>query len=539
MATLTKDKGKKNFFGKTKKSRDNNYHSRGRLLLDSQSSSTGTFRIFEEESNRAITMTPMNSEQLLKIYAETADMRKQFELLRRTTIEEMKQLPNQASEWASVASKALNASQTEIAMLKSKLAMEMANRKKLLVEVQDLRGTVRVYCRPRPITTSCSTKEGQKQISSILSVPSHEVGLLHREFVVKNGPTHPMSFDFDRMFTSNASQRDIYAEMEELVLTTLDGYNSCLLAFGQNGCGKTHSLFGDFKISLGASAEEEPQVEITDHGIHLLAMQQIFTVSKKRRERFQDSFTLTIVEIYDEKLTDLVASTEMGLAHLDSKNISSDASRLNQENKLEIRTNIDGETIVQGLIAIPIESYEDVENVWKQSLAQRAKRVQQRGRKLRSYEASAHVIATLHVTSINSVTGVGTLSKVQFVDLAASDVVPRRSSHSYRSRSTTPTDNILAPIGNSNEWKFANKSIAQLADVVNARYQFSRSVPYRNSTLTHLLQDSLEADTKVLLLACVSSDAKDLQNTANTMRFAAKMKKVMIGKATKHTMSFA
>ena len=538
---VTKEKGKKSFFSKSKKSKENNQSSRGRLLLDTQSSSTRNFGNFSQDgtSDRAMTITSLNSEQLLKVHAETANMKKQFELLRRTTLEEMKQLPNQAKEWANAASKALDASQTEVTMLKNKLAMEMANRKKLLGEVQDLRGTVRVYCRPRPITMISSTEDGSKCLSSIISVPSHEVGLLHRELVVKNGPSSPMSFDFDRIFTSNATQRDIYAEMEELTLTALDGYNACLIAFGQNGCGKTHSLFGEFTVGqVATDSEMEPEITISDYGIHLLAMQQIFTVSKKRRERFQDSFTLTIVEIYDDKLTDLVACTEIGMSNQDDKRGNSEISEEKQEKKLEIRTNIDGETVVQGLTTIPIESYEDVENVWKQSLAQRAQRVQQMGRKLRSYNASTHVIATLHVSSINSVTGVGTLGKVQFVDLAASDVIPRRSSLSYR-RSTTPTDNILAPIGNSNEWKYANRSIAQLADVVNARYQYSRSVPYRNSTLTHLLQDSLESDTKVLLLACISSDAKDLQNTANTLRFAAKMKKIMIGKATKHTMSFA
>ncbi len=542
---ISKEKGKKKFFGKTKKTRDGN-NSRGRLLLDTQSSSAGIFADFNDEAslNQTSTMTSLHNEQLLTVNAETANMRKQFELLRRTTLDELSQLPNQAKEWANVASKALTASQSEVKMLKNKLAMEMANRRKLLGEVQDLRGAVRVYCRPRPMTSHHPFEDGSSP-ASIISVPSHEVGLLHREIVLQNGIAGPMSFDFDRMFTSNTTQRDIYAEMEELVLSSLDGYNSCLVAFGQNGCGKTHSLIGDFSIIRNGETNDEPNVEISDCGIHLLAMQQIFTVSKKRRERFQDYFTMTIVEIHDEKIIDSVADTDIALS---SGQIVKDSDKYNASNsqtssskndrKLEIRTNIDGETIVQGLITVPVKSYEDVEEVWKQSLAQRAKRVEQLGKKLHSYEASTHVIVTLRVVSTNSVTGVGTVGKVQFVDLAASDVIPKRGSTSSKSKST-PMDNMLAPIGNTNEWKYANKSIAQLADVVNARYQFSRTAPYRNSTLTHLLNDSLESDTKVLLLACVSSDARDLQNTANTMRFAAKMKKVIVGKATKHTVSFA
>ena len=542
-----KEKSKKKFFGKSKKPRDMS-NSSGRLLLESESSSALVYANYNDDTpqNPPGTTTPLHSQQLLQIHAETADMKKQFELLRRTTIDELQQLPNQAKVWANAASKALLASQTEVTMLKNRLAMEMANRRKLLGEVQDLRGSVRVYCRPRPITSHNLLEDGTSPVS-IISVPSHEVGLLHRELIPQTGNTSPMSFDFDRMFTSNTTQRDVYAEMEELVLTSLDGYNSCLMAFGQNGCGKTHSLVGDFSITQSDGVEGEPRVEILDRGIHLLAMQQIFTVSNRRHDRFQDSFTMTMVEIHDEKLTDLMAETDIAISngHIIRENdrsrsgSNSHTTGSKLEKKLEIRTNIDGETIVQGLVSVPIESYEDVEQVWKQSLSQRAKRVQQMGKKLRSYEASTHIIITLQVVSTNSITGVGTIGKVQFIDLAASDVVPRRSSMSSKSRSTTPMDNILAPIGNTNEWKFANKSITQLSDVVNARYQFSRSVPYRNSTLTHLLLDSLESDTKVLLLACVSSDAKDLQNTANTMRFAAKMKKVIVGKATKHTVSFA
>ena len=254
---MSKDKNKKIFFGKSKKSRTGD-NSRGRLLLDSQTSSTGrlllgaqtsssgTFTNYNDDVSQNTGISQLHSEQLLKIHAETVNMKKQFELLKRTTIDEIQQLPNQASEWASIASKALNSSQTEVAMLKKKLAMEMANRRKLLGEVQDLKGAVRVYCRPRPITAQ-AVDDGTTPVS-IISVPSHEVGLLHREFVLKNGINTPMSFELDRMFTSNTTQRDLYAEMEELVLSSLDGYNSCLMAFGQNGCGKTHSLIGDFSI---------------------------------------------------------------------------------------------------------------------------------------------------------------------------------------------------------------------------------------------------------------------------------------------------
>ena len=113
--------------------------------------------------------------------------------------------------------------------------------------------------------------------------------------------------------------------------------------------------------------------------------------------------------------------------------------------------------------------------------------------------------------------GVGTVGKLQFVDLAGSDLLSRRtSSSSSKSSSTTKShmDALLTGVGNNTEWRFANKSLATMCDVVNARCQFARSVPYRNSTLTHLLRDSFEGDAKVLLVCCISSDIDDIQVNA-------------------------
>merc|ERR1712205_43703 len=112
--------------------------------------------------------------------------------------------------------------------------------------------------------------------------------------------------------------------------------------------------------------------------------------------------------------------------------------------------------------------------------------------------------------------------------MASSDVVHgSKSSREDRERA------LLASV-EEDDTQFGNKSIDALNDVVNARIQFDRSVPYRNATLTHLLRDSLEADTKVLLMCCVSSERANVADTLGALRFASRMQKVAIGKATKH-----
>jgi kinesin family protein C2/C3 len=171
---------------------------------------------------------------------------------------------------------------------------------------------------------------------------------------------------------------------------------------------------------------------------------------------------------------------------------------------------------VQGLVSIRINSFEDVCQIWQETIANRLQRLQMQGSDFRSYERNSNVITTIHIQSTNIATGVGTEGRLQFVDMAASNILPTSSENRGR---------VV---------KFSNKSIDAFNDVVDARCQFDRSVPYRNSTLTHLLRDSLEADAKVLLLCCVSSDEADMDNTLGALRFASRIQSVSVGKATKH-----
>lgn len=422
---------------------------------------------------------------------------------------------------------------SELDRLRFKLAMESATRRKLLAEVQDLRGTVRVYCRPRMPTKNFST----------ISTPSQEVLLLHRERAtfMTEGTTNntPLSYGFDGILDSDLTQKELYDEMEAVCLSALDGYNVCMISYGQSGSGKTYTLLGD--VQYGSKGE----VDISNYGIHLRAAEQFFSVLERRSDRYKETIEFSLVEVSDERLSDLLVGTELGETQgrvegskrggrrrIDSNDGT--ASNSEKPPRLEIKTNRDGETTVHGLLSVRVVCFEDIVNLWKQSLGKRRQRLQESGIDITEHDAISHVIGTLKVQSTNVATGVATTGKIQFVDLAAANVIPRRSTGSVSKKASTP-ESIMSGVGNNMEWKFANRSIATLTEVVNARSQFLRSVPYRNSTITHLLSDSLEADTKVVLVACVSSDLKDMQETACTLKFAQTMRRVVVGKATKHS----
>ena len=526
----------------------------------------GGMSLSSSDGHDVIVVDQEFTEEVLRLHVETGIVRHQYELLRRATADELRSLPASAEQWANQVAKALSANQAELSRLRQKLAVESATRRRLLHEVQDLRGVVRVYCRPRPlvledVVSSPTSLSGNTGTKPILSVSSQETLLLHRDRLPNCQDSSPLSFEFDGIF-HDKQQKAVYSEMEELVLGVLDGYNVCIMAYGQTGSGKTHSILGDVHYTVD-SGDTDVKVDILDEGIQLQGVKQLFTVSERRSERYQDVFSFTIVEVHDERLIDLVAGTEMGEAQgrvefddslsssrrssknrkrvasedegsAFSKNANSAGSKGNKT-KLEIRTNHDGDTVVQGLISVPVHSYDDVLKVWHQALSLRAARVVEQDAELSEHQAESHVIATLKVVSTNIATGIGTVGKIHFVDLAGADLTTKRPPVNAAKTKPTSPDPILSGVGNNSEWKYVNKSLATLSEVVHARCQFNRSVPYRNSTLTHLLRDSLEADTKVLMLVCVSSDPKDAQATASALRFASRMRRVNIGKATKHT----
>jgi hypothetical protein len=89
-------------------------------------------------------------DQIQSLRSQAEVVRRQYELLRRATADELRSLPESAQMWVNQVSQAISANQSELSYLRQKLAVESATRRRLLHEVQDLRGVVRVYCRPRP-----------------------------------------------------------------------------------------------------------------------------------------------------------------------------------------------------------------------------------------------------------------------------------------------------------------------------------------------------------------------------------------------------
>ncbi|KAL3807176.1 hypothetical protein ACHAXA_006031 [Cyclostephanos tholiformis] len=470
--------------------------------------------------SKSLSLNLATKERFESLRQELVSLRKQFELVRRTSVDEILLLRRQSENWSKQASRAITAVTAETDFLREKFAAEAAMRLKLLNALQDIRGTVRVYCRPKPSVRIL----GSGASKPIFKIPTHDT-------LVLNEDSSPISFKYDRVFSPGASQYEVFSELEEPLISSLDGFNVTLLAFGQGGSGKTHTLLGD--VVMDENGNDLPTLK--SYGVQLQAILQLFTIAGHRTDRYKDAFSMTIVEVHNEKLFDLLACTrsaekdgEIIMCETRDRQIKrrESGSEAWPKGKLEIRTNIDGNTVVQGLVSIPIKSFEDVLKIWQESIANRAEQVRRQGSDWEKHGRKTNVITTIHVTSVNIATGVGTEGRLQFVDMAASDVAQSVSKVKENFDAKSCID--------EEDTQFANKSIVAFNEVINARCQFDRSVPYRNSTLTHLLRDSLEADTKVLLLCCVSSDESNIEDTISALRFASRIQKVSIGKATKH-----
>ncbi len=143
--------------------------------------------------------------------------------------------------------------------------------------------------------------------------------------------------------------------MHEVCLSALDGYNVCAIAYGQTGSGKTNTILGDITT-------QNQEISIENHGLQLQVMKQLFSVAEHRSDRFKDVFSLTIVEVYNERLADLLASTQASArGHVvlaDSKRKSQrsleDDTTSSRPAKLEILTDVHGVTVMQGAVSLEI-----------------------------------------------------------------------------------------------------------------------------------------------------------------------------------------
>ncbi|RLN53182.1 hypothetical protein BBJ29_001721 [Phytophthora kernoviae] len=344
---------------------------------------------------------------------------------------------------------------------------EMKERKRLFNLVQELKGNIRVLCRVRPISKS-EIAQGSKMICKFAP---EEITLSGEKGKVK-------TWEFDHVFDMGSAQDQLFSEVKPLVTSILDGYSVCIFAYGQTGSGKTFTMSGP---------ADNP-------GINTRSLQELFERKSERAKEYQDELTVSIMEIYNEQIRDLLAQ---------------DAANTN----LQVRQGPTG-NFVPGLTVVPVQALSEVFELIKRGNKNRSTHATD----MNEHSSRSHSILSIQLKSLNIVTNTVASGKLFLVDLAGSERLSKTGAEGLRLK----------------EAQNINKSLSALGDVIAARASKAKHVPYRNSSLTYLLQDALGGDSKTLMVACASPVDYNTEETFCTLNFAARTRSVEMGKATKN-----
>lgn len=336
--------------------------------------------------------------------------------------------------------------------------------------VQDLKGNIRVYCRVRP-SFNCLSNNVIEFIG--------EDGLLMILDPLKSKKDGRKVFRFNRVFGPAAKQDDVFKDIQPLIRSVMDGYNVCIFAYGQTGSGKTHTMNGP---SGGPDK---------DFGINYLALNDLFKIQNVRKD-IDYEINVQMVEIYNEQVRDLLVA--------ESSNT-----------KLEIRScTSDTGLSLPDATRHSVKSTDDVLNLMKLGELNRVVTFTA----MNNRSSRSHSILTVYVHGKDNA-GSTIRSCLHLVDLAGSERVDK---------SEVTGDRLK-------EAQYINKSLSCLGDVIMALAHKNSHIPYRNSKLTLLLQDSLGGHAKTIMFAHVSPEEDSFCETLSTLKFAQSVSTVELGAA--------
>ncbi|KAM3253832.1 hypothetical protein ACQJBY_047746 [Aegilops geniculata] len=364
--------------------------------------------------------------------------------------------------------------ESEFKDLKEKFSEEAKERKDLYNKLIELKGNIRVFCRCRPLNTE-ETAEGA---SMAIDFDSAKDG----ELIVRGHVSSKKVFKFDSVFNPEEDQEKVFEKTAPFATSVLDGFNVCIFAYGQTGTGKTFTMEG----TEGA------------RGVNYRILDELFRVVKDRHDLFQYEITVSALEVYNEQIHDLLLTgSQPGTT----------------TKRLEVRQVAEGVHHVPGLVEARVSNMDEA---WD---------VLQTGSKARvvgstnanEHSSRSHCIHCVMVKGENLMNGERTNSKLWLIDLAGSERVAKTDAQGERLK----------------EAQNINKSLSALGDVISALATKSQHIPFRNSKLTHLLQDSLSGDSKTLMFVQISPNENDVGETLCSLNFASRVRGIELGQARK------
>nr|XP_005901885.1 PREDICTED: kinesin-like protein KIF25 [Bos mutus] len=347
-----------------------------------------------------------------------------------------------------------------------------------------------------------------------------------------------------RVYGPAESQRAVFEDVCPLLTSFLDGYNVCIMAYGQTGSGKSFTM-------LGPHCQEEPALPSEprgDTGIVPRAAAELFRLISEDPSRSPE-VGVSIVEIYNNDIFDLLAK---------------DGCRAASGAKRQVLPTQQGKTVVCGLTYQSVRSAAQFLTLVGGGLKLRAKQPTA----VHAESSRSHLVITVTLATAASRRGPSrrpsTPAPRSDRSASAEPCQPGPRSPATGRRQSPPVplrtrghglgraapDRLgqvratlqLVDLAGSEcagvsgvtgpalrETSCINRSLAALSDVLGALAEGRGHIPYRNSRLTHLLQDALGGDAKLQVIVCVSPGQRHMAETLQSLGFGARARQVERG----------
>ncbi|XP_037306945.2 kinesin-like protein KIF21A isoform X3 [Pungitius pungitius] len=319
------------------------------------------------------------------------------------------------------------------------------------------------------------------------------------------------SFTYDYMFDMDSQQEAVYASCtEKLIEGCFKGYNATVFAYGQTGSGKTYTMGTGFDVNI---TDEEL-------GIIPRAVHHLFRGVEERRRAAQEQgrpppefkINAQFLELYNEDVLDLFDSTR----------------DMKQKSHIKIHEDAAGGIYTVGVTTRTVSCEAEMMQCLKLGALSRTTASTQ----MNVQSSRSHAIFTIHLCQVrvcasdnqesdnresngnSEVDEYETLTaKFHFVDLAGSERLKRTGATGDRAKEGISINCGLLALGNV---------ISALGD----RSKRSSHVPYRDSKLTRLLQDSLGGNSQTVMIACISPSDRDFMETLNSLKYANRARNI-------------
>ncbi|CAH1786360.1 unnamed protein product [Owenia fusiformis] len=331
--------------------------------------------------------------------------------------------------------------------------------------------SVKVVVRCRPLNEKEKSQGHSKCVTMNLKKGTIEVSNVK----APNDP--PKTFTFDSVYDTDSKQQDLYDEtFRDLVQSVMDGFNGTIFAYGQTGTGKTFTMQG---------VKNNPELR----GVIPNSFDHIFQ-HIGRSENQQYLVRASYLEIYQEEIRDLLAK--------------------DQNKRLELKERPDTGVYVKDLSSFVTKSIKEIDHVM--NVGNQNRSVGATAMNADSSRSHAIFIITIECSSIgpdeeNHIR----VGKLNLVDLAGSERQAKTGATGDRLKEATKINLSLSALGNV---------ISALVDGKSSH------IPYRDSKLTRLLQDSLGGNAKTVMVANIGPAGWNFDETVTTLRYANRAKNI-------------